>query len=70
MQKKVIANKDAFYPQFATHNAYSVATILELMGDDHDFEFQCLHGMGQTLYDHVVPKDKMDHTLPDLCPRW
>lgn len=52
--KKIIANQDAFYPQFATHNAYSVAVILELMGENKNYEFQRLHGMGQALYDIVA----------------
>lgn len=57
--KKLLSMPDAFYPQFATHNAYTVALILELVGDRTDFEFQCLHGMGQSLYGQIVPKDKM-----------
>jgi RHH-type proline utilization regulon transcriptional repressor/proline dehydrogenase/delta 1-pyrroline-5-carboxylate dehydrogenase len=55
--KKILAHPDCFYPQFGTHNAYSVAVILELMGDRKDFEFQCLHGMGAPLYDQIVNKD-------------
>lgn len=46
---------DAIYPQFATHNAYSVAMILNLVGGYRDFEFQCLHGMGNELYEQIVP---------------
>lgn len=57
--KKLISHQDFIYPQFATHNAYSVATILTLMGDNREFEFQCLHGMGQVLYEQIVPKNKM-----------
>ena len=53
-------NQEAFYPQFATHNAYSVAAILQLMGDSKDYEFQCLHGMGQTLYDEVVGEKQLN----------
>lgn len=56
--KKILAAPDAFYAQFATHNAYSVAAILELTKGRTDFEFQCLHGMGYTLYDQVVGQDK------------
>ena len=56
--KKLLANRQAFYPQFATHNAYSLATIIELAGDNRDFEFQCLHGMGDTLYDQIVGADQ------------
>ncbi len=51
--KKIFANIDCFYPQFGTHNAYSVAAIIEMAGDK-EFEFQCLHGMGRALYDQVV----------------
>lgn len=54
--KKILTMTDAIYPQFATHNAYSVAMILTLVGDYKDFEFQCLHGMGNELYAQVVPE--------------
>ncbi len=54
--KKILTMTDAIYPQFATHNAYSVALILELVGDYRDFEFQCLHGMGNELYAQIVPE--------------
>lgn len=53
--KKLLTMTDAIYPQFATHNAYSVALILKLVGDYRDFEFQCLHGMGNELYEQIVP---------------
>lgn len=52
--KKIIAAPDAFYPQFATHNAYTLAAVLEMIGTRRDFEFQCLHGMGYSLYDQIV----------------
>ncbi|GAB4392741.1 MAG: bifunctional proline dehydrogenase/L-glutamate gamma-semialdehyde dehydrogenase PutA [Gammaproteobacteria bacterium] len=52
--KKIISMPDAFYPQFATHNARTVASVLEMMGERRDFEFQCLHGMGKSLYDQIV----------------
>lgn len=52
--KRILAAPDAIYPMFATHNAYSLAAILEMAGNRRDFEFQCLHGMGYTLYDQVV----------------
>jgi RHH-type proline utilization regulon transcriptional repressor/proline dehydrogenase/delta 1-pyrroline-5-carboxylate dehydrogenase len=43
------------YPQFATHNAHTIAHVAELFGGDVDrFEFQRLHGMGAELYDSVV----------------
>ncbi|MBA2654908.1 MAG: bifunctional proline dehydrogenase/L-glutamate gamma-semialdehyde dehydrogenase PutA [Gammaproteobacteria bacterium] len=58
--KKIIESPTAFYPMFATHNAHTVAVILELMGNNRDFEFQCLQGMGRALYDQIVAKDKRD----------
>src|SRR6186997_1808195 len=42
------------YPAFATHNALTVATLLEWAGDSRDFEFQRLHGMGEGLYESLV----------------
>ncbi len=57
--KKLLTMTDAIYPQFATHNAYSVAMILGLVGDYRDFEFQCLHGMGNELYEQIVPAGQM-----------
>ena len=44
------------YPQFATHNAHTVASIITLSEEYHysHFEFQRLHGMGQALYDHIL----------------
>ena len=42
------------YPAFATHNALTVANILEWAGQSRDFEFQRLHGMGEGLYEHLV----------------
>jgi RHH-type proline utilization regulon transcriptional repressor/proline dehydrogenase/delta 1-pyrroline-5-carboxylate dehydrogenase len=49
------------YPAFATHNALTVATILEWAGDSRDFEFQRLHGMGEGLYEGLV-RDRGYHT--------
>lgn len=56
--KKILTMTDAIYPQFATHNAYTVAMILTLVGDYKDYEFQCLHGMGNELYEQVVPSEQ------------
>ncbi|MDQ4086790.1 MAG: bifunctional proline dehydrogenase/L-glutamate gamma-semialdehyde dehydrogenase PutA, partial [Pseudomonadota bacterium] len=42
------------YPAFATHNALTVATLLEWAGQSRDFEFQRLHGMGEGLYETLV----------------
>jgi len=55
--QKLISMKDRIYPQFATHNAHSVAAIIHMAGDDtRCFEFQRLHGMGDTLYS-VIEKE-------------
>ncbi len=53
---RLLAAGDAVFPQFATHNAHTLATVAEMArarGVD-DYEFQCLHGMGEPLYDNVV----------------
>ncbi|WP_242139770.1 trifunctional transcriptional regulator/proline dehydrogenase/L-glutamate gamma-semialdehyde dehydrogenase [Sphingomonas sp. TREG-RG-20F-R18-01] len=55
--RKLLAARDAVFPQFATHNAQTLSTIYQLAGEDFvvgDYEFQCLHGMGEPLYDQVV----------------
>lgn len=51
--RKLLAAQDAVFPQFATHNAYTLAAIYQ-MGKGKEFEHQCLNGMGETLYDQVV----------------
>ena len=51
---QLLASEGALYPQFATHNALTVATILELAHGRRDFEFQRLHGMGEDLYDQIT----------------
>jgi len=51
--RKLIGYADRIYPQFATHNAHTVAAILEMVGDI-EFEFQRLHGMGERLHDIVL----------------
>lgn len=56
--RKLLANTDAFYPQFATHNAHTVAAIMELAGHHQDYEFQRLHGIGEEIYDQIVDPDK------------
>ncbi len=43
------------FPQFASHNAHTV-TAIAVMAQHKDFEFQRLHGMGDSLYNHVMEK--------------
>lgn len=55
--RKLLAAKEVIFPQFATHNALTLATIYQLAGPEFavgDYEFQCLHGMGEPLYRQVV----------------
>jgi len=57
--KKLLAMTDRIYPQFATHNALSVAGVLELASDHSVFEFQALHGMGEILYRQLMVEDSV-----------
>jgi RHH-type proline utilization regulon transcriptional repressor/proline dehydrogenase/delta 1-pyrroline-5-carboxylate dehydrogenase len=66
--KRLLQDPEAFYPQFATHNAHSVAWILEAAGNRRDFEFQRLHGMGEALYQQIVGPAKMDHPCRIYAP--
>ncbi|HEY3638136.1 MAG TPA: bifunctional proline dehydrogenase/L-glutamate gamma-semialdehyde dehydrogenase PutA, partial [Rhizomicrobium sp.] len=49
--RTMLAQRDVLYPQFATHNAHTLSAIQVFAGDSSDFEFQRLHGMGETLYE-------------------
>ncbi|RJF97239.1 trifunctional transcriptional regulator/proline dehydrogenase/L-glutamate gamma-semialdehyde dehydrogenase [Noviherbaspirillum saxi] len=59
--QKLLAATDVIYPQFATHNAHTLSSIYTWAQERGvtDYEFQCLHGMGETLYDQVVGSDKL-----------
>lgn len=60
--RKLLARRDVLFPQFATHNAQTLATIFHIAGPAFqlgDYEFQCLHGMGEPLYEVVVGKGKL-----------
>ncbi|WP_323992787.1 bifunctional proline dehydrogenase/L-glutamate gamma-semialdehyde dehydrogenase PutA [Nguyenibacter sp. L1] len=69
--RKMLAAGDALFPQFATHNARTVASIHAMAGDGFrhgDYEFQCLHGMGESLYDHVVGTANLDRPCRIYAP--
>ncbi|MDE2428243.1 MAG: bifunctional proline dehydrogenase/L-glutamate gamma-semialdehyde dehydrogenase PutA, partial [Burkholderiales bacterium] len=68
--QKLLAATDVIYPQFATHNALTLSTIYTWAkkAGITDYEFQCLHGMGETLYDQVVGKDKLDKPCRIYAP--
>ena len=55
--KKLLGAPDAVYPQFATHNAHTLSAIYHLAGNNYypgQYEFQCLHGMGEPLFEEVT----------------
>ncbi len=52
--RKLLDQPALFYPQFATHNAHTIAAIAELAGAEGEYEYQRLHGMGQALYEEVL----------------
>jgi len=57
--KKLLGVPNLIYPQFATHNAHTLAAIYSLAGQNYypgQYEFQCLHGMGEPLYEQVTGK--------------
>lgn len=68
--KKLLAAPEQIYPQFATHNAQTLATIYEMANPEKyyvgQYEFQCLHGMGEPLYEQVVG-EKQDKKLGVPC---
>ncbi len=69
--RKLLAAPGAIFPQFATHNAQTIAAILELAGPDFhhgQYQFQCLHGMGEPLYEEVVGIDKLDRPCRIYAP--
>ena len=51
---RLFSHADVIYPQFATHNAHSIASVLELAPPGADYEFQRLHGMGRLLYSEAA----------------
>ncbi len=56
--RTILAARDAIFPQFATHNAHTLSAVEVLSGGKGDFEYQRLHGMGESLYElyHEVKK--------------
>ncbi len=66
--KLMLANRDVFYPQFATHNAHTVAAISVMAGADKHYEFQRLHGMGEALYAGVVGQGAINQPARIYAP--
>jgi RHH-type proline utilization regulon transcriptional repressor/proline dehydrogenase/delta 1-pyrroline-5-carboxylate dehydrogenase len=79
--QKLLANRDRVYPMFGTHNAHTVAAIIDMAGANRGgFEFQKLFGMGDALYDALLEEDVLavcvyapvgsyQHLLPYLVRR-
>jgi RHH-type proline utilization regulon transcriptional repressor/proline dehydrogenase/delta 1-pyrroline-5-carboxylate dehydrogenase len=68
--KKLLAATDVIYAQFATHNAHTLSVIYTWAKADgvSNYEFQCLHGMGETLYDQVVGAENLGKACRIYAP--
>ncbi|KGF79970.1 transcriptional regulator [Massilia sp. JS1662] len=68
--RKLLDATDVIYAQFATHNAHSLSVIYTWAKADNvtNYEFQCLHGMGETLYDQVVGKENLGKACRIYAP--
>ena len=69
--RKLLAAPDAAFPQFATHNALTLATIHAMAGENFyagQYEFQCLHGMGEPLYEEIVGAQKLNRPCRIYAP--
>jgi len=68
--QRLLAATDVIYAQFATHNAQTLSTIYTWAKRDgiNGYEFQCLHGMGETLYDQVVGSENLDKACRIYAP--
>ncbi len=60
----LLSHRDTIYPMFGTHNAQTIASILEFAGETQDdFEFQRLHGMGENLYKSLLKQQNVKVSL-------
>jgi RHH-type proline utilization regulon transcriptional repressor/proline dehydrogenase/delta 1-pyrroline-5-carboxylate dehydrogenase len=69
--RKLLAAPNAIYPQFASHNAQSLAAVQVMAGPNFyrgQYEFQCLHGMGEALYEEVIGYDKLNRPCRIYAP--
>ena len=69
--RKLLDAPDAVFPQFATHNAQTLASVVQMAGPDFyrgQYEFQCLHGMGEPLYEEIVGREKLDRPCRIYAP--
>jgi RHH-type transcriptional regulator, proline utilization regulon repressor / proline dehydrogenase / delta 1-pyrroline-5-carboxylate dehydrogenase len=61
--RQLLGARPRLYPQFATHNALTVASVIEAAGGAEGYEFQRLHGMGEVLYEALLAE------VPDAACR-
>lgn len=57
--KLLLSKQELIYPQFATHNAYTAACIIDFAGESTNYEMQKLYGMGDTLHEELVKECKV-----------
>lgn len=65
---RMLLDSTMLYPQFATHNAHTLASVMHFAGANREFEFQRLHGMGEALYAEVIDVDKFGHPCRVYAP--
>lgn len=66
--RQALAASSSIYPQFATHNAHTLASVLHYAGSNRDYEFQRLHGMGEDLYAEIVDAHKFGRPCRVYAP--
>ncbi len=66
--RQALAAGKAIYPQFATHNAHTLASVLRHAGSRRDYEFQRLHGMGEELYSQVIDPERFGRPCRVYAP--
>ncbi len=66
--RQMLAAGEQLYPQFATHNAHTLASVMHFAGSRSDFEFQRLHGMGEELYAEIISAEKFNRPCRVYAP--
>ncbi len=66
--RQMLGAREEIYPQFATHNAHTLASVMHYAGQANDFEFQRLHGMGEELYEEITDPEKFDRPCRVYAP--
>ena len=66
--QKILENTEQLYPQFATHNAHTIAAVTQMAESYRDFEFQRLHGMGEALYDNLLQSPNEEFSCRVYAP--